>query len=305
MTQRKTMCLDVIPLRAILRQMRINKLDYCRILLPCFLTVFAVSCSRPSQKTETVTINNVEPRRDVTGHIIDAHCGCLQFFNGRFYLYGRAFGTNHTGTVYNLPFVVYSSPDLKDWTFEGKLLREQPKGVYTRPYVVFNPKTRKYVLWYNWFPTLWNGQDGVAVSDNPVGPFTIVNTKVHLLGSCPGDSSLFVDDDGTGYCIYTDMDEGYAIRVERLTPDFLDSTGQASNVLAKGNEAPLLFRRDNIYYALVSPLCPDCPEGGSVQVFKSASPLGPFTTKLEANINRQAVKSRPIVAVHSGNFAKN
>lgn len=255
------------------------------VFLACFLVIFAVSC-RQSPKVETVTISNTEPRLDVNGRIVDAHGGCLQFFNGRFYLYGSAFGTNQSYAAWNCPFAVYSSPNLKDWTFESDLIKDPPNGVYYRPYVVFNPSTKKYVLWYNWYPTLWNGQAGVAVSDNPTGPFTIVNQKAHLLGSSPGDGSLFVDEDGKGYYIYTDLATNYAIRVELLTADFLDTTNKSSNIMATGAEAPLLFRRGDIYYALCGPLCSTCPKGSEVQVFTSASPLGPFSTKLSANINR-------------------
>ena len=56
--------------------------------------------------------------------------------------------------------------------------------------------------------------------------------------------------------------------------------------MATGAEAPLLFRRGDIYYALCGPLCATCPKGSEVQVFASASPLGPFSTQLSENINR-------------------
>ncbi len=235
----------------------------------------------------TITINNIEPRRDVNRQIVDAHSGCLQFFNGLYYLYGRAFGTNLDGSTATMPFVVYVSPDLNEWTFKGNLFAKQPQGLYTRPYVVFNPTTKKYVLWYNWFEKLWHGQVGIAISDNPTGPFVIVNGKANLIGKSPGDCSLFVDDDGTGYCIYTDMADGYAVQVERLTPDFLSSTGETSSIMAKGVEAPVLFRRGNIYYALCGPLCNDAAKGSDVQVFTARSALGPFATQFFANINRK------------------
>ncbi len=279
---------------------------HCRqTLFAFFLAAFTISCDEkhPSQNAEsrpkrlqTVTINNIEPRRDVGGQIIDAHGGCLQYFNGRFYLYGTAYGTNESSLALNCPFRVYSSPDLERWTYEGELLKNQPAGVYTRPGVVFNPHTHKYVLWYNWFPKLWNGQTAVATSDTPVGPFTIVNPNVRVFGSRPGDTnifgahpgdgSLFVDDDGTGYYIYASMADGYAVRVERLNPDFLGPSGKTSNILAKGGEAPVLFRRNNLYYALCGPLCPDCPQGSEVLVLSSTSPLGPFT--IRSNINRRS-----------------
>src|SRR6185312_14599524 len=55
----------------------------------------------------SVNINNTQPRRDINGEIIDAHDGCLQFFNGRYYLYGTAYGKTH-GYSFNNRFRVYS-----------------------------------------------------------------------------------------------------------------------------------------------------------------------------------------------------
>lgn len=252
--------------------------------------MLTASCSKNENAapvSQKVTIDNVQPRRDDSGNIIDAHGGCLQFFEGRFYLYGTAYGSRKDSLDISNYFCAYSSPDLEHWTYEGKLLKEQPNGVYTRPSVIFNPTTHKYVLWYNWFPTLWNGQTGVAFSDTPAGPFIVTNLSAHLTVACPGDGSLFADDDGTAYYIYTAMKEGYGIRVERLKPDYSDSTGEKSPVMATSCEAPVLFRRANIYYALCGPLCPDCVGGSEVQVFTSQSPLGPFTTKPQSNINRR------------------
>jgi len=264
-----------------------------QVLIALFLAGFTISCGdgSPSQnvksrpkRSHTVTINNIEPRCDVAGEIIDAHGGCLQFFNGCFYLYGTAFGK--TDGLTNNAFHVYSSPDLERWTLEGILLKERPDGFYFRPYVVFNPNTRKYVLWYNWNPNLkkeWSGRAGAAISDTPVGPFTIVNSNVQLACSNPGDGSLFVDDDGTGYYIYTAMDMGYTVSVERLTPDYLGLSGEISDVVATGAEAPLLFRRNNLYYTIVGELCADCPAGAEAHVGISTSPLGPFSWTSDIN----------------------
>jgi len=256
------------------------------------IAALTTSCDgkRPEEKARAVTINNVEPRRDVAGEIIDAHDGCIQFFNGHYYLYGTAYGKSDGFT--NNSFRVYSSPDLGEWTLEGELLKERPPGIYCRPYVVFNPNTRKYVLWYNWYPKQWNDQDrqwngqvGVATCNKPVGPYKIINPDVRVFGAAfrPGDGSLFVDDDGTGYYIFTAIRDGYAVCVARLTPDYLGFTGRASPIMAHGGEAPVLFRRGNLYYALAGPLCPFCPEGSEAHVFTSTAPLGIYTERSKIN----------------------
>jgi len=85
--------------------------------------------------------------------------------------------------------------------------------------------------------------------------------------------------------------------VERLTPDYLASTGQASGILAIGTEAPVLFRRNNIYYALCGPRCAFCSEGSEVQVLTSTLPLGAYTSKPKANINRHPENGTPVKSV--------
>lgn len=87
-----------------------------------------------------ITVDTTKPRLDDRGEVIDAHDGCLHFFNGRYYLYGTAYGKS-AGSGFNNRFRVYSSADLENWTFEGELLNPPPDGVYYRPYVAYNPNT--------------------------------------------------------------------------------------------------------------------------------------------------------------------
>ena len=265
--------------------MQATKSGFYGLLLTCFFPFVIASCSQ-KPKTETIVIDNSAPRRDVDGQIIDAHGGCLQFFNGTYYLYGNKLGTNHDDQFPNCPFSVYSSPNLRDWTCRGTLLKDAPNGYYYRPYVIFNPKTKKYVLWYNWYQKLWEGSAGVAMSDSPTGPFVVVDRRAHLSGTCPGDGTLFEDDDGTGYYVYTDMANDYAVRVERLTADFSDTSGHGSPFIVYGAEAPLMFRRNNLYYILTGTLCASCKEGAEVGVEIASSPLGPYT--FAGQINHQS-----------------
>jgi len=167
--------------------------------------------------------------------------------------------------------------------------------VYYRPYVIYNKATHKYVLWYNWYKKLWDGQTGVATSDNPIGPFTIANTNVELSQAKdhPGDGSLFLDEDGTAYFIYTVIGQNHSIRVERLAPDFLSSTGESSPVLGQHCEAPSLFRRGPNYYALFDSTCCFCANGSGARVLVASNPFGPYREL--NNINRDGSR-KPIVA---------
>jgi len=134
-----------------------------RILAAAWLTT-AAQAAEPTARTSYTAyrISNATPRCDASGNILDAHDGCLHKFGDRFYLYGTAYGKTD-GFGKSNHYCCYSSADLVTWKPEGDLLTKPPEGVYYRPYVAYNAKTRKYVLWYNWYPTLWNGQYGVAM----------------------------------------------------------------------------------------------------------------------------------------------
>ena len=267
----------------------------------CILSGVAGIAAARQQKFRAITISNTQPRRDTSGAIVDAHDGGLLFANGRYYLYGTAYGTT-AGYSINNRFRVYSSADLEQWTFEGELLKSPPDGVYYNPSVAYNSRTHKYVLLYNWYPKLWDGQVGVATSDTPVGPFTIANTRVKLsqADQRPGAGTLFVDDDGTGYYIYTAIAQNHAVRVERLTPDFLGSTGEVSDVLARGCEATSMFKRNALYYVLFDTACCFCAGGSGARVYVASSPLGPYTQR--SNINRDP-GHKPIVAAQQASIA--
>jgi hypothetical protein len=123
------------------------------------------------------------------------------------------------------------------------------------PKVLYNNKTKLFVLWYNYVP---NYSYGVATSSSPFGPFKTVNTTAgssfrfgYPNNNDIGDFSLWADEDGTGYFLYSAHDH---CQVERLTDDYLASTwfttNESSPVFPHGNEAPALFKRLYFWYAL-------------------------------------------------------
>ena len=245
-------------------------------------------------------ISNVEPRRDTRGEIVDAHDGCLMYFNGSYYLYGTRYGSTD-GFGRTNRYVCYSSPDLVTWTFHGEILANAPDRTYYRPYVIFNKATHKYVLWYN-----ADGEYGVAQSESPTGPFSIVNPNVQVkYASSPvGDLGLFVDNDGKAYITYTHGMDGFGVQtepiphhqicVERMTPDYLGSTGEVSETVAGNCEAPALFRRGNTYYLLFDNTCAFGTSGSGARVYTSSAPLGPYTYRGNINVMAASVRNVPI-----------
>jgi hypothetical protein len=246
--------------------------------------IFSILFSGLIFSQTNVVINNLIPRLDTDGAIIDAHDGRISKFGNKFYWYGTAYGNNSGFTRSNF-FQCYSSPDLRNWKKEGELLVNKPIGTYYRPHVIYNAKTKKYVLWYNWYPKLWDGKYGVAVSDKPTGPFKIVSTDVKVLNSKygVGDFGLFVDDDNTAYISYNTID-GHKGSIEKLKNDYLSSTMENSGFITEGCEAGAIFKKNNVYYMLTDYTCCFCTQGSGVRVYVSNNPMNEY--KFKNNINR-------------------
>lgn len=246
------------------------------------LIVFFLSCLNAcSQK---IHVNNTENSYDSKGHIVDVHDGRVIKFNDTFYWYGTTYGTTNGFTTKNY-YSVYSSKDLKTWNPEGRLLPNQPTGVYYRPHVIYNKKNDNYVLWYNWYPKLWDGQFGVAVSDSPTGPFKIINDNVTMVNSDIGlgDFGLFVDDDLQAYISYNTIKD-HQVSIEKLNDDYTASTFINGGVIAKHMEAGSQFKRNGKYYLLTDYTCCFCNEGSGARVYISDNPLSGYT--FTGNINR-------------------
>jgi hypothetical protein len=73
--------------------------------------------------------------------------------------------------------------------------------------------------------------------------------------------------------------------IERLAPDFLTSLGATDSTQSSGIfgesyvEAPAIFKRNGIYYAVFGPCCCYCESGSVVSYYTASSPLGPYTRR--------------------------
>jgi hypothetical protein len=232
-------------------------------------------------------------RFDVDGHSMDAHDGELQLFGDTYYLYGTSYDCGYGWFVAGSPFCgfkVYSSPDLVHFTDRGFLFDARTPdwqgrcngntyGCY-RPHVVYNEKTKQYVLWINSYDVGIGYH--VFQSPTPVGPFVevpiptlAVNNDVPP-GVNNGDHDVYVDEDGTAYLIFTDWRSRGDIVVERLNDSYLTGTGMFTRLGIRNTEAPAMFRRDGRYYITLSyPNCGYCTTGTGYMT--APSPLGPWT----------------------------
>ena len=123
--------------------------------------------------------------KDNTGKHINAHGGGILFNHGIYYWYGEFKVVGTVGNTAQVGVSCYSSKDLYYWKNEGIVLNvnetdstnDIAKGcILERPKVIYNTKTKKYVMWFHLElrgRSYGAARAGVAVSDKPNGPFHI------------------------------------------------------------------------------------------------------------------------------------
>lgn len=124
--------------------------------------------------------------KDNTGRHINAHGGCIINYKGTYYWYGESRSSGKT--LYSSKGVsCYTSKDLQNWTNKGVVLPVsndtcsdiQEGCIIERPKVVYNKKTKEFVMWFHLELKgmgYKSARAGVAVSDTPLGPFRFVRS---------------------------------------------------------------------------------------------------------------------------------
>lgn len=231
---------------------------------------------------------------DTNNTTINAHGGGIMYHEGTYYWYGECKGT----FTYRSPGVgweayrteaggvnCYSSKDLYNWKFEGTVLEPDTVNTYSdihptmvieRPKVVYNEQTGKFVMWMHIdSPNYGKASAGVAVCDSPTGKFTYIES-VHPNGQIARDLTVYKDDDGKAYLIYSS--EGNAtMQISQLTDDYLKTVGTYTrNFIDKSREAPAIFKRDGKYYIVSSGCTGWSPNEAEYAVADCIT--GPYTT---------------------------
>ncbi len=147
----------------------------------------------------------------------------------------------------------------------------QKKGLYKklnwdsvleRPKVIYSKKNDNYVMWFHkdgeGAGKYSLAQTGIAVSDSPTGPFRFVDA-INPLGAESRDMTLFVDDDGKAYLLYSSEDN-WTLYIAELNEDYTGLTGVYSRNYVDKNgskgvyarEAPAIFKYNGSYYIISS-----------------------------------------------------
>lgn len=106
-----------------------------------------------------------------------------------------------------------------------------------------------------------------------------VNTGLLLARDVPGgqmsrDMTVYVDDDGKAYHIYS-AEENLTLNIAELTDDYLDYTGDFIRIAPGGhNEAPTIFKRNGMYWMITSGCTGWDPN--EARMFTSSSIWGPW-----------------------------
>ncbi|WP_341976730.1 RICIN domain-containing protein [Microbacterium sp. LWO13-1.2] len=147
--------------------------------------------------------------------------------------------------------------------------------IIERPKAIYNESTGKWVMWAHMDgPSATSSAQyakakaGVAISDSPFGPFQYIDSYYLNYSpegwDTPGmarDMNLFVDDDGTGYIIYSS--EGNAtMYISKLNADYTDLATPADEAVlgvdynrifvGQSRESPAIFKHDERYFLITS-----------------------------------------------------
>ena len=210
---------------------------------------------------------------DTSGDVINAHGGGILYDKGVYYWFGEKRGQHASEGV-----SVYSSKDLYNWKNEGVALTPEQDTTsditrgcaMERPKVIYNKNTGKYVMWFH---LELKGQGykaaraAVAVSDNVTGPYRFLNS-FRPNGNMSRDMTLFVDEDGSAYHIYSSR-ENYDLRIAKLSDDYLSATTADTLLFSKHREAPALFKYQNKYYLITSACTGWAPNKADIHVATS------------------------------------
>lgn len=187
--------------------------------------------------------------------------------DGKLYIYGS------TDTVPNFycskTYHVLSTDNLRKWTlhsnsFQWKERLFAPDAIY---------KDGRYYLYYD----IPNGEEYVATSDSPIGPF---QNGMKIEGPKQIDPNVFIDDDGQAYYFWGQFSaKGARMNADMKTLDW--STMKDSIVTEKEHgfhEGSYVIKRGKYYYFIYADISrkgrPTC-----LGYAMSTSPMGPYEYK--------------------------
>ncbi len=294
------------------------------------LTLAAILIAALSGRAAEPTMPTVlgEPLLATDGKHVNAHGGAIVQHDGTYYWYGEHRGNGTPGSGQK-GVACYVSKDLKNWDNKGIVLSVTDsvgaaleRGcIIERPKVVYCPATGKFVMWFHHEMKgvgYGSAYSGVAVADNPLGPFVFMKTGRINPGVYPAnmpeeqktmqwskelewwtpewrdavskgmftlrdlekgqmarDMTIFVDDDGKAYHVYS-SEENLTLNIAELDSTFTNHTGRYIRIFPGGhNEAPAVFKHNGTYWMITSGCTGWAPN--EARLMKADSMMGDWT----------------------------
>ena len=198
-------------------------------------------------------VPNGRARNPLVSQIFTADPNAIEY-DGRLYVY---VSHDEDGmTAYDMvDHHVFSSDDLVNWQDHGVVIRADD---LTWGSLLYAPTACERDGTYYMFLTNGGSQIGVAVADNPGGPFTDPLRRGLLTPSFPNadvpwlfDPACFIDDDGQAYLYFGGgPDGGQNARVVRLNEDMVSLMDASATTIPTTEffEASFMHKHEGTYY---------------------------------------------------------
>lgn len=222
-----------------------------------FLFVFStllILCGNTLAQTQS--IKNGISWYDTEGNLIQAHGSSIIKHEGLYYMVGEDRTEPWVFNAVNL----YSSTDLINWKFRNEIvdrntnthLSERTR-IVERPCLVYNPNTKKFVLWVKYQNGDYTNDKAAVFSSNTIDGKYTYHKEFKPGGYDSNDGNLFEDTDGSVYYISRSK-ESKGLNIHKLTSDFLNVESTSILFAGEGREAPVLMKKGNTYYLISSGL---------------------------------------------------
>lgn len=216
---------------------------------------------------------------DTAGKPIQAHGACVFYENSGYYWIGenKEFTDGKNKKIWTWGIRMYASRDLYNWEDRGLIVEPDvknkksvlhPSRKMDRPHLIYNGKTKKYVLWLKYFDQKCHYT--VLTADRIEGPYAIVRERLRPFGRKAGDYDLAVDEaTGQGY-LYCELDHTDVVAV-KLNDDYTDIQGEPSYIYRNlkpplSREGVTHLRHGGKHYILTSGMMGYIPNPSEVAV---------------------------------------
>ncbi len=179
-------------------------------------------------------------------------------------------------TMFN--WMCYTTKDMVNWTDRGIIAGLSVFKWANQNNDAWAPQViERDGKFYLYAPVRQQGANviGVAVADNPLGPYTDpIGKPLIPKGNGYIDPTIFIDDDGQAYLYFGNPNAWYVKLNKDMTSysgDIVKAEGKPKNY----QEGPWIYKRNAHYYLAYASTC--CPEG--IGYAMSDKPTGPWEFK--------------------------